>query len=425
MIIEKLHGRRCRAIVLALALMAAGWVLYWAAGRPTSQAAPQYQWLEVKAQPLNHELGLVGRVEPHRAVMLTAPFDGNIQAIHVEAGQRVAAGQLLLQMDPEQLDMQLREALAAQLKARRAVAELHNWPAGLAVARSRRAVAMTRSAVVGTQRKLEESRALLARGIIARNEVDELQEQLESARLDLAAALDEQADTLEQGAGEFLKIAELELANATLRHEALKRLRDGSQLTAPYSGLIAPVAEKDSTAKGGADAGIVQAGSRVSQGQALFALSGMDPLNIVSRVSEMDINKLQPGQPVQVTGDALDGEFLEGRLERVSDLAVPESDVAAGAQFVVISSITSLTAQQRARIRIGMSVRVTVRTYRNERAMVVPAEAITREGETRTVLHRESMDQPPRVVAVTLGQSVADGVEAFGLEPGFVAISGE
>jgi hypothetical protein len=185
------------------------------------------------------------------------------------------------------------------------------------------------------------------------------------------------------------------------------------------------VAEKDSTAKGGADAGIVQAGSRVSQGQALFALSGMDPLTIVSRVSEMDINKLQPGQPVQVTGDALDGELLEGRLERVSDLAVPDSDVAARAQFVVISSITSLTAQQRARIRIGMSVRVTVRTYRNERAMVVPAEAITREGETRTVLHRESMDQPPRVVAVTLGQSVADGVEAFGLEPGFVAISGE
>lgn len=424
MIIEILYRRRYWVIATALLLVVAGAALYRTQGGAGNQAAPHYHWLEIRPLPLEHEVGLVGRIEPHKAVMLGAPFDGNIQAIHVEAGQRVAQGQLLLQMDPEQLDMQLRDALAAQLKARRAVAELHNWEAGPAVARARRAVTSARSAVAGNQRKLDESRALLDRGIIARNEVDDQQQQLESARLDLAAALGEQADTLEQGSGELRKIAELELANASSRYEALQRLRDGSQVTAPYPGVLVPVAERDGSAKNGAEASILQVGSRVSHGQVLFTLSGIEQLNIVSRVSEMDINKLRPGQPVRVTGDGFEGDSLSGSLELVSDLAVPESDVAAGAQFVVVSSIGSMTAQQRARIRIGMSVRLAVVTYRNERAMVVPAEAITRVGATDTVLYRESMDQAPRRMEVSAGQAVAQGVEVFGLEPGFVAIAG-
>lgn len=419
------HRRwRWPVVLLGPGVVLAAGAYYLAVDLAASAGAPEHQWLAVEPRPLSHEVGLVGRIEPRKVVTLTAPFDGNILAIHAEGGQRVTAGQLLLEMDPQQVDMQLRDALAAQLKARRTVAELQDWTAGLAVARSRRAVASARSVVSGLERKLDESRALLARGIIARNEVDELQQQLDGARIDLAASLGEAADTLEQGSGVFRQIAELELANATLRYEDLKRLRERAEITAPFPGAVVPMPEKEGSTKAGTSTGMVQVGSRVSHGQPLFTLSGGEQLNIVSLVSEMDINKLQAGQLVEVTGDGFEGDRLLGGLELVSDLAVPESEVAAGAQFVVVASIHSMSAQQRARLKVGMSVRLTVVTYRNEQAMVVPAKAISQVGETRTVLHRESMGVPPREVPVTLGQATVEGVEVFGLEPGFVATPG-
>jgi multidrug efflux pump subunit AcrA (membrane-fusion protein) len=82
------------------------------------------QWLAVKPDPLVHQIGLVGKIEPDTIITLTAPFDGNVLANLVEQGQRVDAGQVLLRMDPATLEVQLRDALSAQLKARRTVQEM-------------------------------------------------------------------------------------------------------------------------------------------------------------------------------------------------------------------------------------------------------------------------------------------------------------
>ena len=46
------------------------------------------QWLAVKPDALVHQIGLVGKIEPDTTLILTAPFDGNVQANLVEQGQR-------------------------------------------------------------------------------------------------------------------------------------------------------------------------------------------------------------------------------------------------------------------------------------------------------------------------------------------------
>jgi hypothetical protein len=63
---------------------------------------------------------------------------------------------------------------------------------------------------------------------------------------------------------------------------------------------------------------------------------------------------------------------------------------------------------------------LTVVTYNNAQAMVVPSEAI---GPDLTVEYRPAMDQPMERVKVTTGQSTPQGVEVFGLKPGLVKIS--
>ncbi|MFO2466385.1 HlyD family efflux transporter periplasmic adaptor subunit [Pseudomonas sp. 15FMM2] len=377
------------------------------------------QWLAVKNDPLVHQIGLVGKIEPDTTITLTAPFDGNVLDNLVQQGQRVEAGQVLLRMDPATLEVQLRDALSAQLKARRTVQEMQDWDSGQQVSRARRSLRTAQMATDNTQRKLTESENLFKRGIIPRNELDDLKQQSRQQQLDLAAARSELQQTLEQGKGEYRQIADMELTNATVKYEALRTLLDGKEVKAPFSGIIVPGPGSNGPQGSGSNNAPVQAGSKVNQGQVLFGLANIERLKIIANVSELDINQLHQGQAVEVMGDGFDGERLNGSVSVVSGLAI-SSDSQGSAQFPVTLSIPTLTPQQLQKVRLGMSARLTIVTYSNDQAIVVPAQAIRRNGNGMSVEYRAAMDKPVERVPVTTGQSTAAGVEVFGLKPGFV-----
>eukprot|EP00659_Diplonema_papillatum_P000927 gene927-1417_t len=325
-------------------------------------------------------------------------------------------------MDPATLEVQLRDALSAQLKARRTVQEMQDWDSGQQVGRARRTLRTAEMTASNTQRKLTESENLFKRGIIPRNELDDLKQQATQQQLDLTAARAELQQTVEQGKGEYRQIADMELTNATVKYEALRTLLDGKEVKAPFSGIVVPApGSNSSTQGGGSNSAPVQAGSKVSQGQVLFGLANIEKLKIVAKVSELDINQLHQGQAVEVMGDGFDGERLTGSVSVVSGLAIA-SDSQGSAQFPVTLSIPKLTPQQLQRVRLGMSARLTIVTYNNDQAIVVPAQAISRGNGVMTVEYRAAMDKPVERVTVTTGQSTAQGVEVFGLKPGFVKV---
>ncbi|AYF49548.1 HlyD family efflux transporter periplasmic adaptor subunit [Pseudomonas fluorescens] len=404
-------------VVLIVLLAGAGLALR----NPTEgPATAGEQWLAVKPDPLVHQIGLVGKIEPDTTLTLTAPFDGTVQANLVEQGQQVEAGQVLLRMDPAILEVQLREALSAQLKARRTVQEMQDWDSGPTVSRARRSLRTAEMSAGNTQRKLTESENLFQRGIIPRNELDDLKQQTQQQQLDLASARSELQQALDQGKGEYRQIADMELTNATVKYDALHTLLEGKELKAPFSGIVVPPPGNNATQGGGNNNAPVQAGSRVNQGQVLFGLANIERLKIVAKVSELDINQLHQGQAVEVMGDGFDGERLSGSVSVVSGLAI-SSDGQGSAQFPVTLSIPKLTPQQLQRVRLGMSARLTIVTYNNEQAMVIPSQALQAD---MTVEYRAAMDKPVERVKVTTGQSTPRGVEVFGLKPGYVKIPG-
>ncbi|MBO0494777.1 HlyD family efflux transporter periplasmic adaptor subunit [Pseudomonas sp. Marseille-Q1929] len=407
------NRKRLIGALLILLVAVAGFALR----SPAQSPASSEQWLAVQPDALVHQIGLVGKIEPDTTITLTAPFDGNVQANLVEQGQRVEAGQVLLRMDPATLEVQLRDALSAQLKARRTVQEMQDWANGPIVSRARRSLRTAEMSAGNTQRKLTESEHLFQRGIIPRNELDDLKQQTQQQQLDLASARSELQQAIGQGQGEYRQIAEMELTNATVKYEALRQLLEGREVKAPFSGIVVPAPGANTPQAGANSNAPVQAGSKVSQGQVLFGLANIERLKIVTKVSELDINRLHQGQAVEVLGDGFDGERLNGSVSVVSGLAMT-SDGQGSAQFPVTLSIPQLTPQQLQRVRLGMSARLTIVTYNNAQAMVVPAQAIS-AGE---VEYREAMDKPVERVKVTTGQATPQGVEVFGLKPGFVKV---
>lgn len=132
-------------------------------------------------------------------VTLAALFAGNVEALLVEPGQRVAEGQELLRMDTREIAVQVREAQSALLKARRTLQDLRDWERGEDMARS---VVPLRSGQLGAEQhraQLRETRELFQRGIVPRNELDDLEQQASQQRMDLEAARREVESTRAKG----------------------------------------------------------------------------------------------------------------------------------------------------------------------------------------------------------------------------------
>lgn len=416
----KLHhllGPRLKTWLLAGAILLALGSAVVAYQANESAQAPEPQWLRVEPKPLVLRLGLVGRLEPASLITFTAPFDGTVQDKFTEEGHRVERGQVLLRLDTAQLDIQLREALAGLLKAKRAVHDLVHWSQGQEVARARRAMTTIQMNLGDTERKLAETSALLARGIVPRMEVDALEQQKSAQRLDLATAQAEFKLVLEKGSGEDRQIAEMELANATERYEALRALEVRRELVAPFSGIIMRV---PGVAPDRSPTEPVQRGARVSRGQPLFGLASLEQLRVVAKVEEVDINLVQEGQPVEITGDGFDGVTLSGNIASVGAQVVTSDSPGSGASYEVIVAMPALSAEQQTRLKLGMSTKLSIITYQNDAAMIIPSEAIQKDGGQLFVEYRDTEDNTVQRIAVKAGRVTAEGLEVFGLKPGYV-----
>jgi HlyD family secretion protein len=411
--ISRYRSKKMVGLVGGVLVSALGFVVYISV-QPTAEISRQ--WLPISSAPLVQRLGVAGRIEPGSLQILTAPFDGVVQDRPVAEGQRVERGQLLMRVDTGLLRIQLRDSLAELLKARRAVRDLQGWVHGQEMARARRALSTSQSTLADTERKLHETSVLLERGIVPRMEVDALKQQAQMQRLELKAAQIELKEVGDKALGEHRQIADMQLANAEAKYQALLVLEGQRDINAPFAGVIVrlPGNQADAAARP------VQKGARISSGQSLFALANLEQLNVVAKVDEGDINQLREGQPVDITGDGFGGILLNGSITSVGSQVLQSEFQGSGASYSLIVTLPTLTVPQQQRIRLGMSARLSIITYQNPAAIVVPPDAINDDSGQHFVNYRTTPHSQTQRVNVSTGNATSEGVEVFGLLPGFI-----
>lgn len=407
-------GRRRPLIAGALAA-AAGAVLTLIAGtRPGAPLARpgEPQWILAAPRPLVQRLQLVGTIEPGEVVSLTAPFDATIRDKLVEPGSRVQRGQALLVLDTTEIELQLRDAEAVVLKAGQAFDTLKAWDSSPEVVTARHGVLAAQASVDDLQRKERETKALLDRGIVARMEYDGVAEQLRTQQLQLAAARQSLTATLDRGSSSHRAVAALELETARKKAAELKRQMDGGLVEAPASGLVLRPSPSQT---GNGPAQPVEVGARVARAQPLFTIANTDTLMVVARVDEMDVNRIEEGQSVEITADALGPAPLVGRVTRISAQAASGTEAGGGrgAAFDVAAAVELPSPEQRRRIRVGMTATLAIVTYANPAAIVLPPPAVRSGPAGPYALVRRTPADPPREVPLRIGQATEDGVEVL------------
>lgn len=412
---------RKRRLLLGVACMVMVVVaVFIAKSRVPGEHAAAGSWLKVDYQPLENRLGLVGRIEAAMQQTMSSPFEGLVADVVIKEGQRVARGQRLLSLYTTQLDIQLRSALAEQLIAKRNVLEVERWSQGQDVARAKRTLSSVQSTLADNERRLSETKVLLAQGIVPRMELEALEQQVSSQRLDLSAAKSKLVEIMKKGGEEHLQIAKMQLENAESRYQSLLEQQAQRDVRAPFAGVVI----RSRTPQGsGTNIPFVQKGQRVGQGVPMFELINLEQLQVVARAEESDVHQLHEGLPVEITGEGFDGVVLHGQIDSVGVQDVDAQAGAGGAFYEVIASIQGIESEQLRRLRLGMSARLEIVTYHRDRGIVVPPDALSRDSQGHAIVtYRPLLSEKPSQVLVTIGRAMPSGIEIEDLQPGYVEL---
>jgi multidrug efflux pump subunit AcrA (membrane-fusion protein) len=374
--------------------------------------------ITLQPQPVASLVAVVGTIEAGSVLNVAAPFEALVRDKPFTYGSRVGRGDLLLRLDTAEQQTRLRDARSAQIKARQRVAELRGWTSGPEVARARRSLAALEMDAGELRSRIAQTKTLLDRGIVAAEEYRGLLAQQRSQALQIQASREDLDQALARGDADVLRIAEFELANADARVGELEAELALAEIRAPVAGVVMPA--QDYEGAGNRRAPIEQ-GSRINKGQTLLTIGDLEALTVRGNLDEIDVNKVQLGQPVSVTGDALGDEPLRGRVAAIAAQASSEAGRTGMPAFPVLVRIDSMTPEQARRIRVGMSANLSITAYENPAALVVPPLAIHSEGGGKQVQVRTG--GVTLHVPVVLGISTPGGVEVReGLRAGDVVV---
>jgi multidrug efflux pump subunit AcrA (membrane-fusion protein) len=173
-----------------------------------------------------------------------------------------------------------------------------------------------------------------------------------------------------------------DLVAAQARLQAAQATVDSISLTAPFAGTITEVD--------------IKPGDQVSPGSIAFRLDKLDRLLVDVQVSEVDINSIQVGQPVNLSFDAILDKQYEGVVSQVPTVG----DIIQGVvEFNVLAELTAPDQD----VKPGMTAAVNIVVDQLTNALLVPNSAVRVVDGQRVVYILK--DNQLQQVEVTLGVS--------------------
>jgi len=384
-------------------------ILVLAGGAGTAALVGRRAEISVRAVTLKREDMVIsvsatatGTVESETEVSLRAEVPGRIARLLVDEGDRVARGQVVAELDPQEAESQVAMARADLQTAR---ARLEEEQAGVAMLRERvrTRIEETRATRDRTARDLERLKALHAEGAIARQQLDLAQAEFEVAGAAHQAALADRDQTAVKEHQVAVARAAVAQREAQLRLAEVQRSR--MTIRSPMAGLV--------TRRLGSEGEVVGlgGGSAVTLGGPLLTLVDLDRLYVRATVDEFDARQIRLGQEVRVTLEALPGRTLRGKLYKISPVVSGER------QEARTFSIRVALEEGKEFVKPGMSADVEVIVARRRAAIFVPTQAILeREGKKRVYA---VADGRARAATVKVGESNWNSTEILeGLQEG-------
>lgn len=363
--------KRALLLLLAIALLASG--LVWFLRRSQQNAnAPRTAFTYVKPQlrDLRQTLSLNGTISPILSTEIKSEVNGRLAFVHVNAGDTVKAGQLLIELDPGSLRAQIDSA--------------------------RLGIASAKLRVTRARQEFDRMTTLGKREFVNTKE-------LENAETDFLLANND-----------------LEMQGAQLRilEDNLKKI----SIIAPYDGTVLSVAARPGMVVTGAESG--------REGNTLMELADLTHLRVEASINEIDVSAISLGMPVDITFESVRDLKAAGHITFISPAAGRSGGGGGGSGGAGSSSgggggssrefpLQIGVEQAGARVKPGMTARVQIETGRAAQALSVEIGTVFIDFETDEmfVFVRQPLAEPVKrkvIIGVRDGTyvEIKDGLAA-------------
>jgi RND family efflux transporter MFP subunit len=244
----------------------------------------------VRREDVKRTVNVIGTLAAENEVTVSSEVEGVVSGIRADLGDRVATGQLLVELDREKLQYNLDQQKAALERslARYGATEPSKLPPIDQTPDVKRAAAELNQAKQAFERASELSK----RQLISQQTVDDADATLRAKQAGYDSAL--------QNARNMA--ADVDASNAVARL-AERQLRDAS-IRAPFDGYV--------------QRRLVSLGELVKTQMPVMSIVRVDPLKVTAEIPEGLAPWVQSGQPVDLQVDAYADRTFTGKVSRIS-----------------------------------------------------------------------------------------------------------
>lgn len=319
-----------------------------------------------------------GKIEPVNNFEAHAPVATSVRRVFVKEGATVKKGQLLIELDDADARTQaaraqtLLKAAQADLSAAKLGGnheEVLSLEAQLVKANTDRDSA---------QRNLDALKKLAQQGAASAGEVREAENAL--TRADSQLTFLRQKQTQRYSNAEMARV-EAQRGEARAAYDAAQDVLAKSHVHAPFDGIVYSLPAKQ--------------GGFVAAGDMLLQLADLRKVTVRAFVDEPDVGRLAPGNPIEISWDA-----VPGRIWRTVVTSVPSTVKLRGSRNV--GETTSIVENKDLKLLPNINVGVTIVSAEHDNVLVAPRESVRMDDSKPYVLQVVGHELKRREVETSL-----------------------
>ncbi|EGL82276.1 efflux transporter, RND family, MFP subunit [Caldalkalibacillus thermarum TA2.A1] len=363
------------------------------------------EFYTVSKQSVEQTISFTGTVMAREHLPIFPVVTGEVKKVHVQNGDQVEAGQLLVELEATEIHNSIEQAEAAlqaaqaQLESAKAMRQQAIRQAELQLEQAQQAYQAVQSAEA-PEIRLDEDNEQLREVLDPLVQMNQAQRERELQQAEMSVRAAQLA--LEQAQGtESVQAAEAAVQQAEVGLRIAQQQKKHTRLTAPIAGQVAELA--------------VQEGQFVSPQLPLLSIVDLSRPYVHATVSEGQLQWIEVGQEVQIVLNALNS-VTSGQISYISPLPAQQSR-----SYPVEISL----AEAPDGVVPGMLARVTADLTSAEAQLMVPVDAVVYDQDRHVVF--VITDGVARARPVTVGEELGEWlVIEDGLDEGEqIVVSGQ
>jgi HlyD family secretion protein len=306
---------------------------------------------EAKTAEIIEKVSASGKIQPETEVKISPDVSGEIIELHVEEGDSVVKGQLLLRIRPDNYQSMV-DAQEASVNTMRA---------NLAQARAR--LAQAEANFVQVEQNYERNKPLFDQKVISQSEWQQIKANYEATKAEV------------ESTRQSVRASEYNVKNAQASLKDARENLNKTTIYAPVSGTVSKL---------NVEQGERVVGTSQMAGTEIMSIANLNNMEVRVNVNENDIIRVEMGDSVIVDVDSYSSrdEKFKGVVTAIANTAKDATTLEAVTEFEVRirllnESYNHLAAQTSRPFRPGMTASVDIITERKSNVLSVPLSAVT------------------------------------------------